>query len=286
MTKTQCVAQNPARSTAELERLARQVRISALRMAHRAGCGHIGGSLSEADILTALYFGAMRIDPARPQWPDRDRFILSKGHATLAYYAALAARGFFPRQELESFDCLDGMLQGHPDMCGTPGVDMSTGSLGQGLSCGIGMALGAAVNGQRLHVYVLLGDGECQEGQVWEAAMYAGTHGVKRLTAIVDCNGVQLSCRTEEAVSLEPFAEKWRAFRWNVFECDGHDMEEILRVLELARHASDEGPAVVIARTVKGKGVSFMEGRCQWHGKAPDDLEFAAALRELEEAGR
>ena len=267
---------------AQLKELARRIRISLLRTVHHAGCGHTGGSLSAADIYTALYFRIMRIDPARPDWPDRDRFILSKGHATPGLYATLAARGFFPEEELQTFDCLGSILQGHPDVHKTPGVDMSAGSLGQGLSCGIGMALGAAVNGRDINVYVLLGDGECQEGQVWEAALYAGDHRVKRLIAIVDYNGVQLSARTDEATSLEPFAEKWQAFKWQTFTCDGHDMADLVRCLEEAAEAAEQGPVVVIAHTIKGKGVSFMEGKYQWHGRAPNDEEFAVAMRELE----
>ena len=267
----------------DLAEAARRTRISILRTVHHAGCGHTGGSLSAVEILTALYFRLMRLDPARPAWPDRDRFILSKGHATPCYYATLAARGFFPEKELEGFDCLGSILQGHPDMRKTPGVDMSAGSLGQGLSCGIGMALGAAVSGHDINVYVLLGDGECQEGQVWEAALYAGDHRVKRLIAIVDYNGVQLSSRTDEATSLEPFAEKWRAFKWETFTSDGHDMADLVPCLEKAREAGERGPVVVIARTIKGKGVSFMEGKYQWHAKAPNDEEFAIAMRELAE---
>ena len=270
---------------AELRQMAHRARMTMLGMVHHTGCGHIGGSLSAADILAALYFRVMRIDPARPDWRDRDRFILSKGHATPGYYTMLSARGFFSEQELETFDSLGSRLHGLPDLRKTPGVDMSTGSLGQGLSCGIGMALGAAATGRNLHVHVLLGDGECQEGQVWEAAMHAGAHGVKRLVAIVDNNGVQLSTRTDEATALAPFAEKWRAFHWNVLSCDGHDMAELVRTLVEASAASENGPAVVIARTVKGKGVSFMEGRYAWHSKAPNDDEFAAAMRELQEAG-
>ena len=267
-----------------MKRIAHRARISMLRTVHHAGCGHIGGSLSATEILTALYFRVARIDPARPDWAERDRFILSKGHATPGYYAILAARGFFPEKELESFDALGTRLQGHPDMRKTPGVDMSAGSLGQGLSCGIGMALGAAAKGRNLRVYVLLGDGECQEGQVWEAALYAGTHNVRGLVAVVDYNGVQLAGVTEAASSLEPFAGKWRAFNWRAITCDGHDMREVIRGLEEAKRASVQQPVVLIARTVKGKGVSFMEGKYEWHGRAPNDEEFAAAMRELEEA--
>lgn len=271
-------------SIADLRKIAHRLRVLILRTVHHAGYGHVGGALSEADILTALYFRVMRINPAQPDWPDRDRFVLSKGHGTLGYYAALAVRGFFRDEELDTFDAVGTIFQGHPDMHKTPGVDMSTGSLGQGLSVAAGMAVGAAARGRNLHVYALMGDGECQEGQVWEAAMYAGNRGVKRLIAVVDDNGVQLSCRTEEANSLEPFADKWRAFHWRVFECDGHEMADLVQSLERARDAASDGPVAVIARTVKGKGVSFMEGKYQWHAKAPNDEEYAAAMRELQEA--
>jgi transketolase len=267
--------------TAALERVAREIRLSIIRTTHAAGCGHTGGSLSEVEILTALYFRIMNIDPSRPGMPDRDRFILSKGHSTPGYYSVLARRGYFPESVLETFDRVGSMLQGHPDMRKTPGVDMSTGSLGQGLSVGIGMALGGAANRQSFMTWVLLGDGELQEGQVWEAAMYAGSHRVRRLVAVVDLNRVQLVGRTAEVLDLEPLADKWRAFGWQVRECDGHVMAEVIEALEAAKADSLEGPSVVIAHTVKGKGVSFMEGRYEWHGKAPNDEEYEKAFREL-----
>ena len=272
---------NSSERIAELAEIARQIRILILKTTHRAGCGHTGGSLSEADILTALYFKEMNIDPANPGWEDRDRFILSKGHSTPGYYAALAYRGYFDTAELDTFDELGSRLQGHPHMRETPGVDISSGSLGQGLSCGIGMARGGKAKGKDFAVYVLIGDGECQEGQIWEAAMYAGSHQTPRIIAIIDRNKVQLASKTSEAVNLEPFAEKWKSFGWKVFECDGHDMKSLVDSLELARAVSRTGPAVVVAHTVKGKGVSFMEGKWQWHGKAPNDEELTLAMKEL-----
>ena len=245
-----------------------------------ARAGHTGGSLSATDILTVLYFHAMKIDPVNPTWPERDRFILSKGHSSPALYCTLAQRGYFPEERLREFDRADGMLQGHPCMLRTPGVDISTGSLGQGLSCGIGMALGGLAKGLDFHVYVLLGCGELQEGQVWEAAMYAGAHGLDRLTAIVDYNGVQLSGTVQEVLSVEPLAEKWRAFGWEVSECDGHSIPDLMDTLGCAAEVKGK-PTLVIARTVKGKGVSFMENRCAWHGKAPSQEELAKALVEV-----
>jgi transketolase len=275
---------NEAASQAELEAKARTIRRLVLDTTHRAGMGHTGGSLSEADILAALYFRVMRnIDPALPGKPDRDRFILSKGHASPGYYAALALRGYFPEGLLETFDRLDSPLQAHPDMLLAPGVDMSAGSLGQGLSCGIGMALAALAKPElgSPRVFVLLGDGELQEGQVWEAALYAGSRRLPGIVAIVDFNGVQLASRTEEAVGLEPLAAKWRSFGWDCVETDGHAMGDLVAALEAARERAASGPVAVVARTVKGKGVSFMEGKCEWHGKAPNDDEYERAIAEV-----
>ncbi|MBN2051052.1 MAG: transketolase [Spirochaetales bacterium] len=265
----------------KLEQTALKVRKVILRTTHHAGCGHTGGSLSEADILTALYFHILRIDPAYPRDPKRDRFILSKGHSTPGYYTALALRGFFPEEELLGFDSLGSILQGHPDMHKTPGVDISTGSLGQGLSLGIGMALGGERNGYPYRVFVLLGDGESQEGQVWEAAQYAGSHRVKRIIGITDYNKVQLADNVKNTSDMEPLADKWKAFNWRVFQCDGHNMKDLLETLEQACTAAEEGPVMLLANTVKGKGVSFMEGTHAWHGKAPNDEEYKLALEEL-----
>ena len=254
---------------------------------HHAGMGHTGGSLSEVEILAALYFRVLRgLNPGGPSDPARDRFILSKGHATPGYYSVLALRGFFPVEELKTFDSLGSRLQAHPDMKKTPGVDISSGSLGQGLSCGIGMATASARDGSLggFVTFVLLGDGELQEGQVWEAALYAGSRKLPRLVAVVDANGVQLASLVSDSSDPAPLADKWRAFGWQTFEADGHDAEGMAEVLEEARVASSEGPVAVIARTVKGKGVSFMEGRPEWHGKAPNDMERDAALKEISDA--
>lgn len=280
----ECSKTRPDRDMVEcLKSTCKRARKLILKTIHEAAAGHTGGSLSAVEILTALYFDVLRIDPADPDWPDRDRFILSKGHATPAYYATLAMRGFFPVEKLAEFDRIDSMLQGHPCMLRTPGVDMSAGSLGQGLSVGIGMCLGRDMRGQNFRAYVLMGDGECQEGQVWEAAMFAGVHAVRGLIAIVDYNKVQLTGRSADVLDLEPLEEKWRAFRWTVVRTDGNDIEQVLDALATAREHGQEGPVVVIADTVKGCGVSFMEGKSAWHGRAPDDAEFARAMAEIKE---
>jgi transketolase len=268
---------------ADLERLCREVRRRIITMTAHAGCGHTGGSLSAVELLVALYFRILRLTPEAPDWPERDRFVLSKGHATPLYYTVLARRGFFPDSLLETYDTVDSLLQGHPCMRKTPGVDMSTGSLGQGISSAIGMAMGCRARGMDFRTYVLLGDGELQEGQVWEAALYAGSRVLTGLVVIVDNNGVQLTGTTRDVLPLEPLADKWRAFGWTVLGCDGHAMAEVVPTLEQAREQSAHGPVVVLADTVKGKGVSFMENRYQWHGRAPDADECALALAELEE---
>lgn len=276
----------------QLEDTAREIRRLVIQSVHHAGAGHIGGPLSAADLLAALYFRVMRVDPARPDWPDRDRFILSKGHSSIGLYAALALRGYFPVEELRSFDAISSRLQGHPDMTVTPGVDMSTGSLGQGLSAGLGMALGARLSGRDYHTWVMLGDGEIQEGQVWEAVMTAARYRVRGLTAILDHNRLSQYGWTEaEEGYAGPLREppvpdpggKFRAFGWNVVEIDGHDMDQILAACELGRRT--DGPAVIVAHTVKGKGVSFMEGQYPWHSKPITDDDLHAALRELEAVG-
>jgi transketolase len=273
----------PAHANHEIDALqeqARRIRIRMLTMVARAEAGHLGGSLSAADLLTALYFRCMRIDPANPTWEDRDRFILSKGHATPLYYSVLSARGFFPDSLLDTYDQVGSLLQGHPDMSKTPGVDMSTGSLGQGMSAAVGMCIGRDLAGKRFHVFVLTGDGEMQEGQVWEAAMYAGTHGIGNLVCIVDCNGMQLSSRTEQGLSPTPLAEKWRAFGWQAMEIEGNTMSQVAKGLDKAREPGSR-PLVIIAHTVKGKGVSFMEDEVSWHSRIPSHGEMALALREL-----
>lgn len=262
---------------------AREFRKTILRMITQAGSGHPGGSLSAIDILTALYFHHLRVDPTRPQWPDRDRFVLSKGHACPAWYVVLAARGFFDPSHLWTLRRIGSLLQGHPDMTRTPGVDISTGSLGMGFSAAIGMALAGKRDGRPYRVYALLGDGECQEGAVWEGAMLAAHQGLDNLTAIVDRNGLQQTGPTEERVRLDPLADKWRAFGWDVQEIDGHDMAAVLGAL--ARAGAVRGrPAAIVARTVKGKGVSFVEGVVGFHGKALTEDELTRALAELDGA--
>jgi transketolase len=264
---------------------ARRVRRHIVRMIAAAGSGHPGGSLSAADILTALYFGGvMRVDPSDPDWPGRDRLVLSKGHAAPALYAVLAERGFFPVEDLAGLRDIDSHLQGHPDMKGTPGVDASTGSLGQGLSFAVGLALASKLDRAPWRVYVLLGDGEVQEGQIWEAAMAAAHYRLDNLTAYLDHNGLQIDGRVEDVMSIRPVAAKWRAFGWHVIEVDGHDMEQLLRAAAEAAEVKDR-PTMVVARTVKGRGVSFMENRAEWHGKAPTPQQLAEAMRELGAAG-
>jgi len=272
---------------AELKALSRRVRALVITSVAHAGAGHIGGPLSAADLLVALYFRVLNIRPHEPAWPDRDRFIMSKGHSAIGQYAVMALRGYFPVAELETFDRLDSRLQGHPDMTRLPGIDMSTGSLGMGLSAGIGIALGARLRGGSERTYVLLGDGECQEGQVWEAAFVAARYGLDNLTAIVDANDLQqygwagAAIETRQAPwPAAALAGQWAAFGWSVHEADGHDFPDIERALGAARGVLDR-PSVVIARTTKGKGVSFMEGRFDWHARVPTELELAAALAEL-----
>ncbi|HPU62414.1 MAG TPA: transketolase, partial [Bacillota bacterium] len=242
--------------------------------------------LSASEIIAVLYYHTLRIDPSDPAWPDRDRFVLSKGHAAPVLYAALADLGFFPKEELSSLRQIDSILQGHPDMIKTPGIDMSTGSLGQGLSAAIGMALAGRLDGKDYHVWTLLGDGELNEGQVWEAAAFASFHKLSNLTAIVDVNCVQLDGPTECVLCMEPLADKWKAFGWNVIEVDGHSVRELLEIVDMVtkrrRELPDESrPTVILARTVKGKGVSFMENQASWHGAVPNIHEFQRAMEEL-----
>jgi len=268
--------------TKQLEQTCRDIRKLVINTITNAGCGHTGGSLSVVEILIALYFRIMKIDPHKPGWPKRDRLVLSKGHASAALYCVLAHRGYFEEEKLAEFDSIDSMLQGHPCMLKTPGVDMSTGSLGQGLSAGIGMILGRDKRGWDFNVYVVIGDGELQEGQNWEAAMYAGVHKLTGLVAIIDYNKVQLAGTVKDTVDLEPLADKWKAFRWQVLESDGHNISELTETIEKAKQLSKTGPAVVIAHTVKGKGVSFMEGKYQWHAKSPDEKQRQQALKEID----
>jgi transketolase len=269
---------------AELKEIAARVRGRVLVSVHHAGAGHVGGPLSCTDMLVALYFQIMNIDPSRPDWPDRDRFILSKGHSTIALYSVLAERGYYPVEELLTFDAIDSRLQGHPDMTKTPGIDMSSGSLGQGLSPAIGMALGARILKKPFHSYVILGDGESQEGQIWEAAFVAARYKLDNLTAILDYNGLQqFGWQQPGARMLTPIeypARKWQAFGWNTIETDGHDIAQFIGAIEQARRVKGQ-PTMIIAHTHKGKGVSFMEDRYEWHAKAPSNSELAAALAEL-----
>lgn len=269
------------RDALALSQVAREIRRRVIEMTAAAGSGHTSTALSMAEIIAVLYFSELRVDPSRPEDPDRDRFVLSKGHGAPALYAALALRGFFPEEELQTFRKFGSRLQGHPDVLKCPGVEMSTGSLGQGLSVGMGMALAARLDHRGYRVYVLLGDGECQEGQVWEAAMSAAHYGLDNLVAIVDRNGIQQSARTEELCALEPFRAKWEAFGWRVLEVDGHHIPSLLEAFAEARRTEGE-PVVILARTVKGKGVSFMEDRLGWHGKPPTPEQRDLALRELD----
>ena len=272
--------QNQPLSLKELEAVARRLRRDIVTMIGAANSGHPGGSLSCVEILTALFFRTMNVDPRDPCQPDRDRFILSKGHAAPALYATLAEKGFFPTEELLTLRQIGSRLQGHPDRTCTPGVEMNAGSEGLGLSFAIGQALAARLDGRPYRVYVLLGDGECQEGQVWEAALFAHHHKVDNLCAIVDRNRIQLSGFTEDIIALEPFKEKWQAFGWQALEVDGHSLAELLHALETARKTPGR-PTVVIAKTVKGKGVSFMENNPDFHGKAPTPAELELAMKEL-----
>jgi len=264
-----------------LEEKALEIRHDVLNMIYLAKAGHPGGSLSATEIVTALYFHVMNIDPQNPDDPDRDRFVLSKGHACPVLYSALAERGFFDKKELDTLRQYHSILQGHPDMNKVPGLDMTTGSLGNGLSIGVGMALSGRMKHQDYMTYVLLGDGECQEGMVWEAAMAANHHHLKNLIAIVDCNGVQINGWVNDILRVEPFTDKWRAFGWSVIEIDGHDMRQVLTALHDAR--TMRAPTVVLARTVKGKGVSFMEDNSAWHGAAPNAEQLAQAMKDIEE---
>jgi transketolase len=264
----------------ELEHIANDLRCLVVRMIHVAGSGHPGGALSAAEIVAALYFSVLRIDPARPDWADRDRFVLSKGHACPVIYAALARRGYFPVEELWTLRKLGSRLQGHPDMQKTPGIDATTGSLGQGISVAGGLALAAKINRQAYRVYTMIGCGESQEGQVWEAAMAAAHYKLDNLTAIADYNRLQLDGTVAEIMELAPYADKWRAFGWQVLQIDGHDLPEILEALATAQ-ATTGKPTVIIARTIKGKGVSFMENQVKWHAGGITGEQLEQALTDL-----
>jgi len=268
----------------ELRETARRMRVHILRMIHCARSGHTGGSLSAADLITALYFHVMRHRPAEPDWTDRDRFVLSKGHAAPALYAALAMCGYFDAQELMTLRRLNSCLQGHPDMLRTRGVNASSGSLGQGLSIANGMALGLRLDGNEAAVFVMLGDGEVQEGQVWEAAMTAAHYRLGKVLAVVDNNGLQIDGAVADVMGIEPLARKWESFGWDVETIDGHDFGRIIPALLRVREKElQDRPSVVIARTVKGKGSAIFEGKAKYHGVAPSDQELEAALCELGE---
>ena len=272
----------------ELAVTAARVRLLAMDMVHDAASGHIGGSLSSMDIITTLYGHVMRVDPANPRDPDRDRFVLSKGHCTPALYPNLALKGFFPVEDLKLFRSIKGEMSGHAEMHHIKGVDMSTGSLGQGISAAVGMALAGKADQKDYRVYALLGDGEIEEGQVWEAAMSAAKYHLDNLCAIVDVNGLQIDGPTAEVMPSEPLDKKFEAFNWNVIHVDGHDFEALDQAFQAAAACKGK-PTVLLAKTIKGKGVSFMEGDYGWHGKAPNDeqyekahAELAATLAELE----
>lgn len=267
---------------AMLTEKAKLVRRGIIESTHSAGCGHPGGSLSVADIVTYLYFAEMHIDPKNPAMPDRDRFVLSKGHAAPALYAALANRGYFPVEDLKTLRKTGSYLQGHPDMKGVPGVDMSTGSLGLGFSAACGIALAGKCTDASYRVYCAVGDGESEEGQVWEAAMFAAHYGLSNHTAFVDFNHLQIDGDVREVMNPLPIDEKFAAFGWHVQTIDGHDFEQIENAV--LRAERDERPSVVICQTVKGKGVSYMENAAEWHGKAPDEALYETARRELYDA--
>jgi len=271
----------------KLQDLAKQVRRLIVRMLARAGSGHPGGSLSATDLITCLYFGSysdgspiLRHNPRQPDWPERDRFHMSKGHCCPLWYAVLAESGYFPIDELWTLRRLGSILQGHPDRR-TPGVDVASGSLGQGLSVGLGMSLAAKIDKRLTRVYVLMGDGEIQEGNIWEAAMAASHYNCDNLCAILDYNRFQIDGRVEDIMGLEPLSDKWKAFGWHVIEINGHNIEEILRAYQEARDKKGK-PSIIIAHTIKGKGVSFMENVVDFHGRAPTPQEAEIALKELE----
>ncbi|MBR6682560.1 MAG: transketolase [Clostridia bacterium] len=265
---------------AELQKKATQIRLDILEEVFSASSGHPGGSMSIAEILAFLYFHEMRIDPKNPKWEDRDRFVLSKGHTAPGLYAALAERGFFPTEDLKTFRHIDSYLQGHPDMKGVPGVDMSSGSLGLGVSTACGMALSAKVYNKDYRVYTVLGDGELAEGQVWEAAMFAAHYKLDNLTAFVDFNGLQIDGKITDVMNSTPIDEKYKAFGWHVIVIDGHDLEQIEKAVEEAK-ATKGKPTMILCKTTKGKGVSFMENQAGWHGKAPNAEQYEQAVAEL-----
>lgn len=271
--------------TLELQKMANEVRKGIVTAVHSAKAGHPGGSLSAADIFTYLYFEEMNVDPENPKMEDRDRFVLSKGHTAPGLYAVLANRGYFPVEDLKTLRKIGSYLQGHPDMKHIPGVDMSSGSLGQGISAAVGMALSAKMDNRSYRVYTLLGDGELEEGQVWEAAMFAGHRKLDNLVVIVDNNGLQIDGRIEDVCSPYPIDRKFEAFNFHVIRvADGNDFDQLKAAFDEARNTKGM-PTAIVMKTVKGKGVSYMENNVSWHGKAPNDEEYAVAMEELEKAG-
>jgi len=267
----------------QLQKTACEIRLGIIEAVHSAKSGHPGGSLSIADLLTYLYFVEMKINPQNPKDENRDRLVLSKGHCSPGLYSALANRGYFPVDELKTFRHIGSRLQGHPDMKGIPGVDMSSGSLGQGISAACGMALGAKINGADNRVYAILGDGECEEGQVWEAAMFAGHKKLDNLCAIVDYNGLQIDGKLDEVCSPEPLDKKFEDFGWNVIVIDAHDFDNYEAAFEAAKQCKGK-PTAIIQKSVKGKGVSYMENSVAWHGAAPNDEQYEVAMNELKAA--
>ena len=266
----------------ELEKMARQVRKGIIEAVYSNQSGHPGGSLSVADILTVLYFKEMNIDEKNPNWDDRDRLVLSKGHCSPALYSCLANRGFFPVEDLKTFRNINSYLQGHPDKNKVPGVDMTTGSLGQGLSAANGMAIAGKMDGKDYRVYCILGDGEIEEGQIWEAAMAANKYKLDNLCVIVDNNNLQIDGTIEEVMSSYPIDEKFRSFGFEIIKIDGHDITEIIKAFDVAKNVKGK-PTCIIAKTIKGKGITFMENQVGWHGKAPNEEQYIQALQELEE---
>ena len=265
----------------KLKNKANEIRIRAVDMVYKAQSGHPGGALSVADYVAACYFGFMNLRPEEPGWPDRDRFVLSKGHACPAQYAALAMKEFFPLEELDTLRKEGSKLQGHPSMTKCPGIDISTGSLGQGLACGVGMAIGAKLDGKDYRVYCAVGDGECQEGEIWEAANTAHKYRLDNLFVFVDDNNLQIDGTCDEVMPNIDLGEKFRAFGFDVYEIDGNSMEQIVGAIELGHAAANGKPKCLFAHTVKGKGVSYMENQCVWHGQAPNGEEYALAMKEL-----
>ncbi len=267
----------------KLENIANELRIEAINMIYKAKSGHPGGAFSAAEIISVLYFHIMEIKPEDPDWVDRDRFIMSKGHACPIWYAALAKKGYFDRKHLDNLRKINSILQGHPDMLKTPGIDMTSGSLGNGLGIGVGMALSAKLLKKKYYTYILLGCSEHNEGVIWEAALSANKFNLDNLIVIIDYNKLQLDGYNDEVLPIEPIVDKWKAFGWFVQTINGHSIDEIIKAIDIAKETKNK-PSIIIANTVKGKGVSFMEDECDWHGRVPDKREFEIAIGELSES--